>query len=265
MAGSLVRKVDHVFVPLGAAERGFRFLTETIALPTAWPYDGYGAFASGGVGLGNANLEVLQSSPAFPFSTARTPARVQGIAFEPRPIDSTFLDDIDTRGIAHSPAMPFHGTRFGTTGLLWTNVFFAGLTDERSVVFACEYAPGFSADSATRRATLRAVNGGRLGVEMVEEIVIGSRDPARAMAPWRRLLAPLEPVESGLWAIGDGPALRFVEAPADEVLSLVLRVHSLAAVSSAIRALGLNADTTERGLRIAPTSLEGLVLDLVPS
>src|SRR5262249_14096587 len=155
-------------VPLGAAERGFRFLTETIALPTAWPYDDYGAFASGGGGVGKANPEGLPSSPPVPLSTARPPPRRQGIAFAPRPIDSMFLDDIDARGIAHSPAMPFHGTRFGTTGLLWTNVFFAGLTDERSVVFACEYGPGFSADSATRQATLRAVNGGRLGVEMVE-------------------------------------------------------------------------------------------------
>src|SRR5262249_56505526 len=93
----------------------------------------------------------------------------------------------------------------------------------------------------------------------------GVHGAAGGMALWRRHPAPGEPVESGLWAIGDGRAIRFVEAPADEVLSLVLRLHSLAAVSSAIRALGLNADTTERGLRIAPTSLEGLVLDLVPS
>jgi hypothetical protein len=136
---AIVAKVDHVIVPLDAPEPAFRFLTETLGLPVAWPFTHYGAFASGGVVLGGINLEVLQTSEAYPFFTAARPARVQGIVFEPMPIDAAFLAELDRRGIPHSPPMPFRGSGHGTSGLLWTNVYFPDFLDDRAIAFVCEY------------------------------------------------------------------------------------------------------------------------------
>ena len=76
----IVRKVDHVFVPIAAPEAAFRWLTETLGLPVAWPFTEYGPFASGGVSLGSINLEILRSSEELPFLTAREPARAASIS-----------------------------------------------------------------------------------------------------------------------------------------------------------------------------------------
>src|SRR5581483_6175780 len=168
----LVTKLDHIFVPLADAAGAHRWLTETLALPVAWPFTEYAAFASGGVVLGSINFEVLQSSPELPNFTARRPARVQGIAFEPTPIDDEFLAELDRRSIPHSPAMPFTGSGHGHTGLLWTNVFFPHVVDERTMVFVCDYRIPDARDVAARRAALAAVRGGVLGIEDVETVVV---------------------------------------------------------------------------------------------
>lgn len=259
---AIVRKVDHVFVPLEAPEAAFRFLTQTLALPIAWPFTHYGPFASGGVILGSANLEVFQASGAYGFFAAQRPARVQGIAFEPTPVDATFLADLDRRGIPHGPPLPFEGAGHGTSGLLWTNVFFADFIDERAVAFVCDYHVPEARDVAARRAALRAAGGGRLGVEDLHEIVIGSADPAAAARRWRRLLHP-HPEDGSRWSVGDGPGLRIVPAAEDAVLRLVLRVSSPARALDALTALGLAARRSGDEIALDAPALAGLDVRLV--
>src|ERR1051325_11486523 len=125
---ALVTRIDHVFVPLADAAAAFRFLCDALALPAAWPFGEYGLFASGGITLGAANLEVVRTSDVFPFFVAQRPARVQGIAFAPVPIDDDFVAELDRRGIGHSGVLPSDEE---TTGRLWTNVFFSGVVDGR--------------------------------------------------------------------------------------------------------------------------------------
>jgi hypothetical protein len=263
MTTAIVAKVDHEFVPLDAPEPAFRFLTETLALPVAWPFTPYGAFASGGVALGGINLEVLQASEAYPFFTAARPARVRGIAFEPTPIDAAFLAELDRRGIPHSPPMPFHGSGHGTSGLLWTNVFLPDFLDERAIAFVCEYHVPEARDVPARRAALRAAGGGRLGIEDVREIVIGSPDPAAAAGRWRRLLHPhAEPV-SGHWMIGNGPALRIEAGAEDAVLRLVLQVSSREHARRALAAFGLPAIDTGGEIVLQAPVLSGLDVRLL--
>jgi len=257
----IVRKVDHVFVPLAAPEATFGFLTETLGLPVAWPFTEYGPFASGGVSLGSINLEVVRSSDPLPCFVARDPARVQGIAFEPLPIDDALLAELDRRGIPHSSPAPFPGTGHGTTGLLWTNVFFTDFVDERTIVFLCDYHVPEVRDVPARRAALSAAGGGRLGLEDVAEIVVGARDPIAAAVRWQRLLAPLRPREPGGWAIGDGPALRIAATEEDAVARLVLRVRS---PDAAAEALGGRPETGG-GWRVRPAALGGLELALASS
>jgi hypothetical protein len=263
MRESIVTRVDHVFVPLAQVEPAFRFLTETLALPQAWPLAAYGAFTSGGVVLGAANFEVLQSDAALPATTAHRPARVQGIAFDPVRADETTLAELDRRGIPHSPAIPVEGTRFGRTGLLWTNVFFSDFIDDRALVFLCRYALPESRDVAARRALLQAADGGRLGIEDLDEIVVSSRDPRAAERRWQRLLDPLRPSAPGYWRSAEGPALRIVGGDEEAVATLVLRVRSLARAEAELRAVGVGVRRDGDVLAVNAPPLAGLELRLV--
>jgi hypothetical protein len=256
----LVAKIDHVFVPLVDAAAGFCFLTETLGLPVAWPFAEYGPFASGGVSLGNANFEVLRSQGEIPVLTARTPARVQGIAFEPAvPADAALLIALDRRRISHGPLIPFEGEGHGTSGLLWTNVFVWGLVDdEHTVGFVCDYRIPEVRDLAARCAALAHAGGGRLGVEDFVEVVVGARDPMTAAARWQCLVDPLAPVSPGRWRFPAGPALRIERADEDAVSRVVLAVRSLSRAEEALRALGVGVGRMDDGLRVAAPPLGGL-------
>jgi hypothetical protein len=76
----IVRGIDHVFVVLDDVVGAHRTLAEELGLPVAWPVGDYGTLVSGGIGLGNANLELLRASDLSPWFARAEPARVRGIA-----------------------------------------------------------------------------------------------------------------------------------------------------------------------------------------
>ncbi len=204
---ALVRKVDHFYIPYENAETVFSFLTQVLALPVAWPYKDYGSISSGGVGLGNVNLEILRSSTLVDSFVAHRPARIQGIAFEPEPVDEEFLADLDSRGIVHSPPSPFECTLGSFTGLLFTTVFFADFISESAAAFVCQYHLPEITNQGARRAALDAVGGGVLGIESCKEFIIGSPDTEAAASRWQRLFDPIKPRQFGEWQIGEGPTI----------------------------------------------------------
>ena len=110
---------------------------------------------------------------------------------------------------------------------------------------------------------LREAGGGRLGVERVEEIVAGVRDFAAARELWRRLYAPAAERGEGVWEIEDGPALRLVEAGADSIQSLVLKVSSLESAETFLRESGMLGAVSEGQITLDPSRLEGLDVRLV--
>lgn len=243
-----VRRVDHFYVPLHNAADGFAFLSETLRLPVVWPFTDYGVFASGGVHLGNTNLEIIKSTDAFLHGVALRPARVRGIAFETDlDVDHEFGAELDERGIPHTPPTPL--TPPGADGPAWTNVGFGNWLSI-SGSFACKY--HFIGVEQSRRQLRKAfdeVDGGTLGLDHVEELVFGAPDLEAAVSYWQNVLDPESPAEPGLWRLGDGPAIRLVEADDDGVQQLVLRVRS---AEQALAALG---STT-------PEQLDGLMLEL---
>lgn len=225
----VVHGVDHVYVPLSDSEAAYRVLTETLGLPIAWPYAAYGDFASGGINLGNLNVEVLRHSDAVPGSMPHSPARVQGIAFHPG-ATSRLLAELDHRGIVHSPPEIFPPGASADTGAMWTNVTLERLCNPATSVFTCEYhIPGMS-DYDARQASLDECGGGSLGVTGVREIVISSPQPTGAAARWQQLLDPLSPTRPGYWELEHGPALGIIAGTADTVAQVVVMVRSLAAI-----------------------------------
>jgi len=150
----------------------------------------YGDFASGAVDLGSLNFEVLRHSDAVPGFMARSPARVQGIAFHPV-ATSRLLAELDHRGIAHFLPETFPPGASSDTGAMWTHVTLECLSNPATTIFTCEYhIPGVY-DHDSRQASLDGCGGGTLGVTGVREIVISSPQPTEAVDRWQQLLDPL--------------------------------------------------------------------------
>lgn len=226
----LVRKLDHVYAVLDDAEAAHRFLVDRLGLPIAWPFSSYGTFASGGVGLGNLNLEFVSAGPG---EESQHPARLTGVALEPAvAADEAFLAELDRRGIEHSPLMPTPG---------WTNVGLA-CEDLGPFVFVCDYHVPAPKDALGRRALLDECGGGELRVREAAEIVLGTPNMEQSEDAWSRLLDPLEPGTAERWVLGSGPALRFVSHPRMEILDLVIAVEDPEAASRRWVELAAEAD-----------------------
>jgi uncharacterized protein (TIGR02246 family) len=262
-----VLKVDHIMIRTDDPSKLYAFFSETLRLPVAWPMAVRGGVTSGGVGFGNANVEAIR----FPGQT-RSQTRLVGFGFEPSPL-AECLAELDRRGIAYGEPRPFIAAQSdGTNKLLFTNVTLRQFSDaDRPVaaathIFLSEYNPAY-VDVAQRRARLwnelQASGGGPLGIKAVKEIVIGATDERATARLWGKLLEPRPENEPGLWAVGDGPAIRVVRATENKLLGLIISVVSLSRAKSFLLERGLLGSVTEKDLTIEPSKVEGLNIRLV--
>jgi catechol 2,3-dioxygenase-like lactoylglutathione lyase family enzyme len=267
-APSIVRRVDHIMIRAANPRELYAFFTETMQLPVAWPLTSpREGVVTGGVGVGNVNLEAIQ------FSGQTEPqSRLLGFAFEPVSLDES-LRQLTLRGLAAGVRREIVGTRpDGSKGMLWTNVTLQQFSDSddpaRSSVhiFLSEYSPAY-VDVGQRRERLQnqlvANGGGPLGIVDLKEIVIGVKDPEAARRIWDRLLQPAPSPVVNTWQVGDGPALRLIAAPQDRMQSLILRVASLDRAKVFLRDNRLLGAETGGTVTIDRSRLWGLDLQLV--
>ena len=263
-----IRQVDHVMIRTGDPTELFAFFVDVLQLPVAWPLMSPRAgVTTGGVSFGNVNVEAIQ----VPGQTDNRP-RLVGFAFEPSELRSS-LSELDRRGITYGPLRPVASTAAdGSVNTLWTNVTLRQFSDsdvpaDATVhVFLSEYSPAYvnvAERSARLRRDLIRTRGGPLGVEALKEIVIGVDNLDRARTLWQTLLAPTRPSASGLWQIGDGPAIRLVAAEQTSVQELVIRVASLQRARKFLREKGLLGTDSPAEATINPSSLNGLKFRLV--
>ena len=222
----VVGGIDHVYVPFVDAEKTFRIFVEDFGLPEAWPYKFYGAVASGGICLGNANLEIIGHNTVYPWFFAQTPAQVQGIVLTPAgSIDAALVSAIRARAISCSRPMPYEGELLGQQGVVWTSLLLKDFVSERAGVMLCRYHVSEAANLRSRQAALDRVQGGKLGIVGIDEIVIGSPNLEAAITRWQRLFSPVQG-QAGVWELPHGPKLRLVSAEAEQVVRLVLTSRS---------------------------------------
>jgi len=221
---------------------------------------------SGAAGCGNVNVEAIQ----FPVQTAAE-AKLVGFAFEPGPFD-TVHNELQRRSIRFGAPRPFYSTlQDGTRRNLWTNVTLLELSDaDRPAnatmhVFLSEYSPTY-VNTEQRRVRLQSQlttsSGGSLGVQGVKEVIIGTTDLPTARKAWERLLGPWRVSEPGLWHVGDGPAIRLVEATKDALQELVVSVVSLQRARVVLQTRKL-MDSDSRDVIIRSPQLDGVVIRLV--
>jgi catechol 2,3-dioxygenase-like lactoylglutathione lyase family enzyme len=261
-----VRQVDHIMIRAQDPRELYAFFTEVLELPVAWPLVSPRAGVStGGVSFGNVNVEAIQ----FPGQQDQGP-RLMGIALEPSPLDEA-LAELDRRGIVYGEPRPLVSTAAdGSSRTQWTNVTLLQLSDSdspanaRMHVFLSEYSPAY-VNVEERRARLHRQltdsGGGPLGVVAVKEVVIGVADFEASRRLWRRLLDSES--STGIWQVGDGPAIHLVPAAENAVQAFVVEVASLARAKVFLRDKGLLGSQLAEEATIDPSRIGGLNIRLV--
>lgn len=259
-SSNVVRRIDHIRISSTKAKELFLLLSETFQFPIAWPLSDYGAFASGGVAVGNVNLEIIRSSEP---PTAAANAHFTGLALEPEPL-RTSLAELDARRIPHGPPAPFRSRRlFAPSATLWTTVALPSVSSDTVEVFLCDYPDDLPARRQRLGEQLRSRDGGPLSVQSVREIVYGARDLERMKENWQSLLHPRPPSSSGLWSLGDGPAIRVVAADRDEIQQLILTVKSLEQARRFLEERNLLGSDQPAAVTLAGPLFHGLNITLV--
>jgi hypothetical protein len=134
-AGPIIKQLDHVIVRVDDPQSLFKLFSETFGLPVAWPLKSHPVFTSGGIVLGNVNLEILRVGRApVPSSNGPTgAARFCALAFEVGEAgEADSLTDIvrelGGRGIPHTPVLPYVQKQAdGRKVTLWFNVMLGKL------------------------------------------------------------------------------------------------------------------------------------------
>lgn len=257
---ALVRQIDHVLMSSAEGKSLFTLLSDTFQLPVAWPWTDYRGFASGGISLGNVNLELFQSSKR---DTQAGPSRMLGFALEPGPLRTT-LPALDARGITHGKPVPFRSRQpDGSNAIRWTTVSLPFVSSEAVNIFLCEYTHDVPARRRELQDQLRARSGGPLTILQVREVVYGTSQPQRMQERWQTLLKPVAPSPTGAWPLGAGPALRVVAAERDGIRGMEIQVRSLREARQYLQRHGLLGPEEPGRLTLAGPAVDGLNLTLV--
>ncbi len=252
----IVRHVDHILISSPRASDLFRLLTERFQLPVAWPMSDYGNFASGGVAVGEVNLEISQGSVASANSGRQ--ARLRGFALEPEQLKEA-LSRLEARSLTHGKPAPFRKTEwYGISKTLWTTVALPSVSNDDLEIFLCEY--GF--DVAERRSRLqtelKSRRGGPLGIAGIRELVVGSPRIDTARTSWKKLLAPAEPDAEGRWKLRGGPLIRLEPSSADALTGLILEIHSVEQARNFLRDHSIPYTERDGGLLLQDPLVSGL-------
>lgn len=250
----LVRQIDHILIGSNEPAQLFRLFSEKLGLPVAWPFRSYGQFSSGGVSLGNVNIELIGSE--------HRQSGLTGVALEPTASLSEVISRLDVQGLKHGAPAPFsQKDSSGAERLLWTTVEMTTLPPAGTVFF-CKY--NFDVDE--HRALINREEShaaGPLGIESVMELVIGAKDMAAAQLEWSILLGLVPPSQEALWRIGRGPAIHLVAAQQDHFILLRVKVKSLERARAFLRGQNLLGVDGEHEIAIDPAFIAGADIRLV--
>ncbi|MBL0211675.1 MAG: hypothetical protein IPQ13_12320 [Holophagaceae bacterium] len=257
----VVRTLDHVMIEAEDPTVLLRLFAEGFGLPVAWEFGDYGDLWSGGVCVGNLNLEFCRfkekrfGRPDV-WEGADGSARIGGLAFEPTmPISEVI-------GVLSEWSVPFGS---GIASENWTELEVKGLLDAPGIVFLVEYSFDHDAWQLSHREAFAASGGGSLGLVGVQEIQVGARDVDEASPAWDRFLRDIPKLDSAAWRLADELSLRLVPWGKDEIASLVLRVKSVEQAMAFLADAGIPALETLDGVALDPSVTQGLHFQLLDS
>ena len=187
-----------------------------LGLPSAWKFAKYGPISSGGIRIGNLNVEL---------GSGITPkAGDQFATFEP-PTLKGLTARLDARGIRHGKPIP---TKAGSK-LLYTRVVLPSYSQENRITTQfCAYA--FPTGKPTTKAPAN-----RAGLVNVSRVVINTRRPHS----WARLFAPERPVRGNAYRLSIGPKVQLKKSRNSSIAAIDVKVKKVAKAARAFRDVGI--------------------------
>jgi len=171
---------------------------------------------------------------------------------------TSFVSGGISRLWTHASSNTAASTRGGT--IVFDHVYHDGM------ILLCEYNKELHDVEQARaadHATLDSRQGGPLGLEAIQEIIVGVTDLAAVEPLWQILLAPTAPSSPGFWQIGKGPAIRLIRHARNGPQALVWKVASLEQAKQFLSEKGLLGTVLEQQITIAPSKVQGLDIRLV--
>jgi hypothetical protein len=270
-----IKQVDTILLVVDEANDVNHLMSvfsEMFQLPVSWPAMELQTSFSGCVYAGNVNLEPI----AFLEDSDRVLSRIGGIGFEIETALIATLEEIKRREIPYTGPYPFTVTdSLGQAQTHYSTAVLDQLSSPQMSNYLCEYKPiAFSLSStptietvtqqkALLKQTLENRSGGPLGLQYVEEIVVGARNLTESRRRWQKLFDPIPPRGEGVWKIGVGPQIRVVPAMENEIQSLVIKVSSLAKARTFLIENGLFSHGSDRKITLVKEQLHGLEICLV--
>jgi hypothetical protein len=290
-----VSKVDRLVIRVDDPQPLFHTFTRQMLLPQAWPVTTNPFFTSGGIHLGNLNLEILSAGKGH------HPTRLFGIAFQLAPYEHS-LPVLEQRGIPHTPPQPFYQVDDqGWQVTAWTNVILGGLLGDtplsRLFINLSHHAPEktwengslptplnrrfglpFLLDRVFHRGMTYAVDynpawyalhiheeplSAGLEVKGVYEVCIGAQNFVRAHRCWQALLQPHPEIHPGIWQLPGDLHLRLVPAAYDGLRGMTIQVQSLNRALQFLNKRDLITSEKNGSARISRKKMHGLDIHLV--
>ena len=229
----IVNKVDHILLKVEDAntqQRLWNLFADTMKLPTVWPLNDYGTFASGGVFAGNVVLEIYRHTDDF---SKEGDAKLYGFAFEPYNGTESCIKELDNRQISHSkPDSSILESEDGKKETGWITFGISDVLTDETSIFVCDYKIDVRPGIIKASQELRNIRGGPLSLERVKEILVGTTNVKSEKKRWQNLMAPYSYDENNGFLLAEGPAIRIVENNDDSLVELLLEVTSFSQARS---------------------------------
>lgn len=223
VAAPVVDSLNHVTTRMTVPEAKRLFAAlKSLGLVVAWPFLDFGPFQSGGIRLGNLNIEVMGADPAvvpMPSYLSFAPVTTSGLVAE-----------LDRRGVAHGPL------RTTTAGgrVLYATVGLSALESESfSMQLSQQFVPPHYGPSPIAPRN----DAGIVDVQVVN-VFVGPR----RLPDFAALMAP-QPVGRGM-VFAEGPLINLRQQGGFRLGSLVVRVLDVPAALRAFARIGLEVQGT---------------------
>lgn len=294
-------QIDHVGIYSEQPETLFRFFTQALGLPVAFPLVSYPAYTTGSVALGNCFLEITKlgspPKPAPPPFAARY--QILGFLVERERLQHS-LRELQQRQVVHSGVLPFFAPEATDANpiIMWENVYLGNLLGtnfwQRLFLSMSRRSP---AKPSSQRSPLmqrlaaplllRAFLHGRpvltaYHTNLTEHARAINRETLQACAggglgiievshvhcstpdasAWTKLLGNLPVANQFNWSLGDGPALHLTVNQPPALQSITLRVAKLADAHDQLVRLGITVVAAHDWLRFTVPHTHGLQMRL---
>lgn len=258
--GNLVKQVDHILIHSDNPHKAFAFLTDDLNLPKAWPVTSYGGFfKSGGVSLGDVNIEIISFNKYFKrLGLAPKEQGYLGIAFEPGYSLEETLPQLRERQIKYS-----RPRKFSSKGEhLWTNVNIKGLLP-KSWIFFCHYEIDMNQEREKNRRVLSKNEGGTMGIQSLKEISIHYRD-GQIPGRWKMLLGESQRTDEGYqFVLNDGVRIKMIRSNSDAINYITLKVNQLDRAISFLQRNAVHYKSNENSILMLSQDLGGTAIQLM--